>query len=111
MIGLLEGQVNCCRNRINLKKKMIIGCLYKMEGYNLENLQLDLRIEFVNGLIGENVELVKDLMFCYKSDFQDWKDMEKWSDIKQVIFLYKGGCILCISVYVQEIGKCNVGCI
>lgn len=53
-----------------------------MEGYNLENLQLDLRIEFVNGLIGENVELVKELRFCYKSDFQDWKDKEKWSDIK-----------------------------
>lgn len=82
-----------------------------MEGYNLENLQSDLRIELVNGLTEENVESVKDLMSRYKSDPQDWKDMEKWSDIKQVISLYKGGRILCISVYVQETGKCNPGCI
>lgn len=82
-----------------------------MEGYNLENLQSDLRIELVNGLTGENVESVKDLMSRYKSDPQDWKDMEKWSDIKQVISLYKGGRILCFSVYVQETGKCNAECI
>lgn len=82
MLGPLEGYFNCCRNSTNLKKKTTTGCLHKMEGYTLENLQSDLRIELVNGLTGENVESVKDLMSRYKSDPQDWKDMEKWSDIK-----------------------------
>lgn len=59
-----------------------------MEEYNLENLESDLRIELVNGLTGENVESVKDLMSRYKSDPRDWKDKEKWSDIKYVIPLY-----------------------
>lgn len=53
-----------------------------MEGYTLENLQSDLRVELVNGLTEENVESVKDLMSRYKSSPQDWKDKEKWSDIK-----------------------------
>lgn len=53
-----------------------------MEGYNLENLKSDLRIEYVNGLTGENVESVKELMSRYKSDPKDWKNKEKWSDIK-----------------------------
>lgn len=53
-----------------------------MSRYDLNSLQSDLRKELGNGLTEENVKLVKGLMSRYKSDPRDWKDKEKWSDVK-----------------------------
>lgn len=56
--------------------------LFIMSRYDLNTLQSDLRRELGNGLTEESVELVKGLMSRYKSDPRDWKDKEKWSDVK-----------------------------
>lgn len=53
-----------------------------MSRYDLNSLQSDLRKVLGNGLTEENVKLVKDLMSRYESDPRDWKDKEKWSDVK-----------------------------
>lgn len=54
----------------------------KMERYGLKELQSDLRTVLGNGLTEDNVQSVKDVMSRYKSDPQDWKEKEKWSDVK-----------------------------
>lgn len=56
--------------------------LKRMEGYGLKELQSDLRTVLRNGLTEDNVQSVKDALSRYKSDPQDWKDKEKWSDVK-----------------------------
>lgn len=53
-----------------------------MSRYDLNSLQSDLRKVLGNGLTEESVKLVKGLMSRYKSDPRDWKDKEKWSDVK-----------------------------
>ena len=54
----------------------------EMERYDLTKLQEELRRELGNGLTDQAVELVKGLMYKYKSNPQDWQDKETWSDIK-----------------------------
>lgn len=53
-----------------------------MNRYDMEALQSDLRTVLGKGLTEESVQSVKDLLTRYKSDPRDWKDKEKWSDVK-----------------------------
>lgn len=65
----------------NNKIAATIG-LYIMNRYDMEALQSDLRTVLGKGLTEESVQSVKDLLTRYKSDPRDWKDKEKWSDVK-----------------------------
>ena len=53
-----------------------------MERYDLKSLQSELRTVLGAGLREEAVEMVKGLLAKYKSHSGDWKDKEKWSDVK-----------------------------
>lgn len=53
-----------------------------MNRYDMEALQSDLRTVLGKGLTEESVQSVKDLLTRYKNDPRDWKDKEKWSDVK-----------------------------
>lgn len=65
----------------NNKIAATIG-LYIMNRYDMEALQSDLRTVLGKGLTEESVQSVKDLLTRYKNDPRDWKDKEKWSDVK-----------------------------